>query len=108
MRLMARQIEVMHQRDNGMGAPWGAIDAQPQLATFERKSLDDYVHFAPAHTRTEQIIIPKPNVSELMDHILELQQDARIERIKAEVREGEHLSFIDKHKFEAQIISLAA
>ncbi|MBT1154444.1 hypothetical protein J1C56_02445 [Aminobacter anthyllidis] len=107
VRLMARQIEVMHT----MGNHWdnfAAIDAQPQMYQQERRRLEDFVHFAPAHTRTQQLIVPEDTVDDLMARIIEMQQGPRIERIRQEIAEGEKVRFTDRQKFHAQIISLAA
>ena len=84
------------------------IDAMPRITEERIESLDDVVHFAPALTRTQQVIVPEENVEDLMQRILEMQQGARIERIRAEVKEGSYLPFEQKQKFHAQIVSVAA
>lgn len=84
------------------------IDAQPQMVTSERTCLEDFAHFAPAHTRTQQLIVPEETVEDLMGRILEMQQGPRIERIRAEVSEGSHVEFQERQKFHAQIVSIAA
>lgn len=99
-----------------MGSPdfnFQPIDAVPQLRVSQRKRLEDFVHFAPALARTNQIIIPEESVEELMDRILKLQQPDRVERFKRLAREaqeeGRRLDIQPaKAKFQAQIISLAA
>jgi hypothetical protein len=98
-----------------MGTPdfnFQPIDAIPQLRS-QRKRLEDFVHFAPALARTNQIIVPEESVEELMDRILKLQQPDRVERFKRLAKEAqEEGRRIDlqptKAKFQAQIISLAA
>jgi hypothetical protein len=107
VHLMGRKIEVIHT----MGDHWSnfnPIDAQPQFMQRERRSLEDCAHFAPAHTRTQQLIVPEDSVEYLMARILKMQQGPRIERIREEIREGERVSFQPRQKFHAQIISLAA
>lgn len=107
VHLMGRKIEVMHT----MGDHWSnfrPIDAQPQFMQRERRSLEDFVHFAPAHTRTQQLIVPEDTVDDLMERILKMQQGPRIERIREEIREGERISFQPRQKFHAQIVSIAA
>lgn len=107
VQMMSRNIELMH---------WGAmqltefqpIDAQPQMVHQQRTKLEDFVHFAPAHTRTEQLIVPEETVDDLMARIMDLQHGPRIERIRAEVAEGQRVDFTGRQKFHAQIISLAA
>ncbi|MER8640982.1 hypothetical protein [Mesorhizobium sp. M1252] len=109
VHLMGRKIEVMHT----MGNAWenfNPIDAQPQFTpNREIRSLEDMVHFAPAHTRTQQLIVPEDSVDSLMARILEMQQGPRIERIRQEIREGDRIDFTaPRQKFHAQIISLAS
>lgn len=91
-------------------ADFRPIDAKPQFVPMqsERRSLEDLVHFAPAMARTQQIIVPEESVDDLMKRILDMQSSSRIERIRAEVREGERVPVTPRQKFHAQIISLAA
>ncbi|MFG1395897.1 hypothetical protein [Roseixanthobacter pseudopolyaromaticivorans] len=88
------------------------IDAKPQLVEHRRVKLEDYVHFAPALVRTQEIILPEESVEELMERILKLQQPARTERYQRLAREagdpGQQMDFAPRHKVHAQIISLAA
>jgi hypothetical protein len=109
VHLMGRKIEVMHTRGNHWDN-FRPIDAQPQFEpNREIRSLEDMVHFAPAHTRTQQLIVPEDSVEELMARILKMQQGPRIERIRQEIREGDRVDFTaPRQKFHAQIISLAA
>jgi hypothetical protein len=108
VHLMGRRIEVMHT----MGNHWDnfrPIDAQPQfMPNREIRSMDDLVHFAPAHTRTKQLIVPEDTVDDLMERILKMQSGPRIERIREEIREGQQVSFQQRQKFHAQIVSIAA
>nr|WP_319513404.1 hypothetical protein [uncultured Cohaesibacter sp.] len=80
------------------------IDAQPRLREAEPKSLDDYAHFAPA-VADKQLYVPQETADDLMKRILDMQQDARIERIKNNIREGDKLR---EQKLYANVISLAA
>jgi uncharacterized protein YlbG (UPF0298 family) len=107
VRLMARKVEVMHTRGDEM-MQYRPIDALPQLVTSERRSLEDFIHFAPAMTRTQQLIVPEETVDDLMQRIMDMQHTKRVERLRQELGEGERVSFQDRQKFHAQIISLAA
>lgn len=86
------------------------IDAQPTFTTNKITRLEDLAHFAAPLVRCNEVIIPEESVPELMDRILKLQQPARTERIREEMRhpEGLQLDAVPKQKFHAQIISLAA
>lgn len=84
-------------------AAWGPIDAEPRYAPeFKVTRLEDLAHFAGPLIRTNEIIVPEESVPELLERILKLQQPARTERIRDELR-GEHRP---EQKFHAQIISL--
>jgi hypothetical protein len=109
VHLMGRKIEIMHT----MGNHWDnfrPIDALPQFVpNREIRALEDFVHFAPALARTQQLIVPEDSVEELMARILKMQQGPRIERIREEIREGDRINFqAPRQKFHAQIISLAS
>ncbi len=106
VHLMGRNVE-MHSYGNGF-PNFQPIDAQPQLLQIKRRKLEDFAHFAPAHTRTQQLIVPEESVDDLMARILEMQHGPRIERIRAEIAEGQRVDFTPRQKFHAQIISLAA
>jgi hypothetical protein len=54
------------------------------------------------------VIIPEESVPDLLERILKLQQPARTERLKEEMRNPEGLITVPKQNFHAQIISLAA
>lgn len=60
------------------------------------------MHFAGPLIRTSEIIIPEESVPELLERILKLQQPARMDRIREELR-GERRR---EQKFHAQIISM--
>lgn len=109
VRLMGRQVNINVMGENPY-ANFRPIDAKPQFVPIqtERRTLEDLVHFAPAMARTQQIIVPEESVDDLMQRILDMQNTSRIERIRAEVREGERVQFTERQKFHAQIISLAA
>jgi hypothetical protein len=91
VHLMGRDIQIQHEM--GAVSNWNPIDAQPQFSVQQRTRLEDFAHFAPAHTRTQQLIVPEETVDDLMSRILEMQQGPRIERIRAEIAEGERVSF---------------
>jgi hypothetical protein len=86
------------------------IDATPTLGTTKVSRMEDLVHFAAPLVRCNEVIIPEESVPELLDRILKLQQPARTERIREQMRnpEGMVIDAIPKQKFHAQIISLAA
>jgi hypothetical protein len=107
VHLISRDIQVIHAGNATLGN-FQPIDAQPQFDIRQRTRLEDFVHFAPAHTRTQQLIVPEETVDDLMSRILEMQQGPRIERIRQEVREGERVSFTQRQNFHAQIVSIAA
>lgn len=106
VKLMSRNVDVLHY--GGALPEFAAIDAQPQISTRTRVRLEDFAHFAPAHSRTQQIIVPEDTVDDLMARILEMQHGPRIERIREEIAEGERIHFTDRQKFHAQIVSIAS
>jgi len=86
------------------------IDAHPQVHhTFGRevRSLGDFAHFATMpKVMTEPVVLPEPDVDQLLSMILEKQQAAKTAYFKDLVaREGQPLP---PHRFHAQIISLKA
>jgi hypothetical protein len=85
------------------------IDATPTIGSIKVSRLEDLAHFAAPLVRCNEVIIPDESVPELMERILKLQQPARTDRIRNEMRNPEGLLFdaIPKQKFHAQIISLA-
>jgi hypothetical protein len=85
-----------------MDLAFAPIDAEPRYTEARITRLEDLAHFAGPLIRTNEIIIPEESVPELLDRILKMQQPARIDRIKDELR-GEHRP---EQKFHAQIISL--
>jgi hypothetical protein len=108
MLSVGREIRIHHQER--AFADFGPIDAKPTFTTTTISRMEDLVHFAAPMVRTRQIIIPDESVPELMERILKLQQPARTDRIREEMRnpEGLRLDAIPQQKFHAQIISLAA
>lgn len=85
-----------------------AIDAKPCLTTHTIHRIEDLAHFATPLVRCNEVIIPEESVPKLMERILELQQPARTDRIKAQMRNPEGYTTAPQQKFQAQIISLAA
>jgi hypothetical protein len=81
---------------------WAPIDAEPRYTQTKIERLEDLAHFAGPLIRTNEIIIPEESVPDLLERILKLQQPARTERIKEDLR-GEKRP---EQKFHAQIISL--
>lgn len=85
---------------------FAAIDAQPRVVSSKIVKLEDLAHFAAPLVRTNEIIIPEESVDQLMEKILKLQQPARMERIRREIRdEGAVLESLPEEKFVAQIIT---
>jgi hypothetical protein len=84
------------------------IDAQPTISHSKITKLEDLAHFAAPLVRCNEIIIPEESVSTLMERILTLQQPARTERLKEQLRSPEGLAAVPQQKFHAQILSLAA
>lgn len=93
---------VMVHQSGDLPAVWGPIDAEPRYTENRIVRLEDLAHFAGPLIRTNEIIVPEESVPELMERILRMQQPARIERIKEELR-GAHRP---QQRFHAQIISL--
>jgi hypothetical protein len=93
-----------------MDTNFAAIDATPQFVTTTIKTLADFAHFGAPLARTQEIILPEENVPELLEKILKLQDPARIERIRRDVRnpEGIMIDAIPRQKMHAQILSFAA
>lgn len=106
MQAMGREVFIQeHGRID-----WGfnAIDAKPCLADRKITRIEDLAHFAAPLVRCNEVIIPEESVPKLMERILELQQPARTDRIKEQMRSPEGYSTQPQQKFQAQIISLAA
>lgn len=98
---MLGETVMIHQAED-VSMHWSPIDAEPRYTEMRISRLEDLAHFAGPLIRTNEIIIPEESVPELLDRILKLQQPARTDRIKEELR-GEHRP---EQKFHAQIISL--
>lgn len=110
MNVMGRDVRV-HERGNIDWSNFQPIDAQPQLIESRINSLSDLVHFAPSLARTQQIILPEDDVPAMLERILEMQNPARIERLKQQLdadREGMMIDHHPRQKFHAQILSIAA
>jgi len=75
------------------------IDAMPQIAHDEIRTLDDLVHFAPAQAQ-QQLILPEPSVPELLEKIVAMQADARLQHFRDVVAEERSQPLV-----HAQIIS---
>lgn len=87
---------------------FNAIDAQPCFTDRKISRIEDFAHFAAPLVRCNEVIIPEESVPDLMERILKLQQPARTNRIKEQMRNPEGYSAQPQQKFQAQIISLAA
>jgi hypothetical protein len=98
-RMLGETVMVHHVGDL---PAWSAIDAEPRYTEARISRLEDLAHFAGPLIRTNEIIVPEESIPELLERILKLQQPARIDRIKEELR-GERRP---EQKFHAQIISL--
>lgn len=104
---MANKVTVNVHDDFSAFKP---IDAYPQIAQIERKSIEDFSIFATPLVRTEEIIVEPETVSECMEIIKRIQkpeQDAiREKRRFAEAREGREIEAAPRQKFHAQILSI--
>jgi hypothetical protein len=87
-----------------------AIDATPQFTTQRISRMEDLCHFAAPLVRTQRIIPPEENVPELLESILKLQQPAKTDRLREEMRspDGLRCNAIPQQRFQAEIISVAA
>lgn len=94
--------QVMVHNIGEMSPLWSPIDAEPRYTEARITRLEDFAHFAGPLIRTNEIIVPEESVPELLERILKMQQPARTERIRDELR-GERRP---EQKFHAQIISL--
>jgi hypothetical protein len=106
MQAMGREVFIQeHGRID-----WGfnAIDAKPCFTENKITRIEDLAHFAAPLVRCNEVIIPEESVPRLMERILELQQPARTDRIKEQMRSPEGYDRQPQQKFQAQIISLAA
>jgi hypothetical protein len=105
---MGRQINI-HEHGR-IDWTFKEIDAKPTFAENKITRLEDLAHFAAPLVRCNEVIIPEESVPDLLDRILKLQQPARTDRIRDQMRnpEGMLIEAIPKQKFHAQIISLAA
>lgn len=111
VQFMASRVVINHMEAGP--AAFSPIDAMPQFRpdTFVRKSLNDFAHFATPLVRTQEIILPEEDVSELLERILKMQQPAKTEYFKQQLaadREGMDMRYIPQQKFHAQILSIAA
>lgn len=110
MQAMGREVFI--QEHGRVELNFQAIDAKPCFVADRKVTrLEDLAHFAAPLVRSREIIIPEENVDELLEKILKLQQPARTDRIREEMRRGSEGRLITdqpQQKFQAQIISLAA
>lgn len=100
VQAMVGETVMIHQM--GEIPVWSPIDAEPRYTERVITRLEDFAHFAGPLIRTNEIIVPEESVPELLERILKMQQPARLQRIKEELR-GEHRT---EQAFHAQIISL--
>jgi hypothetical protein len=106
MQHMAREINI--HAHGQLDWDFSAIDAKPCISHRSIQRMEDLAHFAPPLVRCNEVIIPEESVPELMQKILKLQQPARTDRIKEQMRNPEGFTAVPQQKFQAQIISLAA
>jgi hypothetical protein len=103
---MGRQVFIHeHGRIDWM---FKEIDAQPTFTATKISKIEDLAHFAAPLVRCNEVIIPEESVPELLDRILKLQQPARTDRLREEMRSPEGLIAAPQQKFHAQILSLVA
>lgn len=86
------------------------IDAMPSFVDmWQPKTLEDLAHFAVPLARTQEIIIPEPNVTDLLDKILAMQDPAKHAYFERRVRDDRMMrEGVPRQKFHAQIVSFAA
>jgi hypothetical protein len=86
------------------------IDAMPRFESGRITSLEDLAHFAPAPlAMTNPIIVQEDDVNALLSRILDKQQEAKTAHFREQIRKGwDGASSPIRHKFEAQILSIAA
>jgi hypothetical protein len=108
MRHVGRDIHV--QTHGPMSFSFQPIDAMPTFTENRITKLEDLAHFAAPLVKTREIIIPQDSVPELLERILKLQQPARTDRIREQVRnpEGSTWEAQPQQRMEAQIISMVA
>lgn len=82
------------------------IDAEPMVTTSPVRTLEDLCHFAVPLTRTQEIVVPEPDVMELLEKILQKQEPARNEYFKQMVDDEKFNK--SRQVFHAQIVSIAA
>lgn len=111
MQAMGREVNIHEHGRIDRDFMFAPVDAQPCMTTHKITRLEDLAHFAAPLVRCNEVIIPEESVPELMERILKLQQPARTDRIRAELRRGQEGRMVTdepQQKFHAQIISLAA
>lgn len=106
MQAMGREVFIQEHGSIDWG--FNAIDAKPCMTERKITRIEDLAHFAAPLVRCNEVIIPEDSVPKLMERILELQQPARTDRIKEQMRSPEGYDRQPQQKFQAQIISLAA
>lgn len=106
MQAMGREVFIQEHGSIDWG--FNAIDAKPCFTDRKITRIEDLAHFAAPLVRCNEVIIPEESVPKLMERILELQQPARTDRIKEQMRNPEGYDRQPQQKFQAQIISLAA
>jgi hypothetical protein len=106
MQAMGREVFIQEHGSIDWG--FNAIDAKPCFTERKITRIEDLAHFAAPLVRCNEVIIPEESVPKLMERILELQQPARTDRIKEQMRSPEGYDRQPQQKFQAQIISLAA
>jgi hypothetical protein len=108
MQAMAREVFIHEHGRIEMDFGFKPVDAMPCMTTNRITKLEDLAHFAAPLVRCNEVIIPNESVPELMERILKLQQPARTDRIRAEMRNPDGMEAVPQQKFHAQIISLVA
>ena len=106
---MASRLTVQSYEHGGFN--FRPIDATPQFLERRIQSIEDFAHFATPLARTQEIILPEESVPELLERILKLQQPARTDRLREQLRadrDGLRLDATPRQKFHAQILSIAA
>jgi hypothetical protein len=105
---------VRFQQVDGYPVPnlsaYSPVDMRPQMV--EVKDLEDMQMFAGCLARTQELIVDPDDVTSMMDRILALQDPARQEYYKRQLRanreEGVRMQAAPRQQFHAQVVSLVA
>lgn len=97
-------VNLMEQQFN-----FRQVDALPQMGTM--KNVEEFGIFATPMTRTNEIIVPEENVTDLLGRLLEMQDEEKTRYYKQKLQQNRDGMSLDsaapQQKFHAQILSIA-